>query len=102
MRLLIEALLKRSAYRVLHWSLSGPGCALDIETPWAGARECKIKKKEAEKDGGVAAVDCGEETFRRMHRPVGHRHHARQDEGGLTGEQADDYEKTANELQRAG
>ena len=73
-----------------------------VETPRTGAGSCEIKKDEAVEDRQLAFVQDRKEALRGMHHEIGDRRHARGQERGRPGEQADDQQNSADEFDDAG
>jgi hypothetical protein len=73
-----------------------------IDTPRTGAGECQVEEGKTVEHLGFAAIEQREEAARGADHEIGHRHFARQDEGGRPGEQADQQQQTANQFDDAG
>src|SRR5687768_16244763 len=76
-----------------------PPGELCVQAPRTGARGREIEEDEAEEDRRVAHVEGGEGALPGMIHPVGDRHLTRQDEGDRPGEQADQDQGAADQLE---
>jgi hypothetical protein len=73
-----------------------------VDAPRSGPRCEQIEVDEAIKNRKLSTVGNGPETSRRMGHEVRHRHLAAQDQSHGPGEESQDYEQAANELEHAG
>src|SRR2546430_13934379 len=73
-----------------------------VETPGPGASEGQIEEHKAEQDREIAAIEDGQEAPWRMSEEIGKRHLARENESNGTGEEPQDHQGAANELERSG
>ena len=84
--------------------LGRTGCSVaagGVDADGAGAGGGEVEKDEAEQDGGVAAVQGGKEALWKMRHEVGDGHVAGEQEGHRAGEQAEDDQQAAGDLQAA-
>src|SRR5271165_6240420 len=73
---------------------------LPVEAPGPAASNREIQEHKAVKHGELTLVEYGEETSRRMRHEIGDCHFARHDECGRAGEQSDQQQKAADDLDR--
>ena len=78
------------------------GLADRIEAPGSRAGEDEIQKDEAVNHRFIAAVEQWHKTFMKMANEIGRCHFAGKDESSRPGEQADQQQKAADQLEQAG
>src|SRR5580704_1419685 len=71
------------------------------QAPRAAARRGEIKEDKAIEDSKLALIENGKEAFLRMREKIGKRHLAGQNESDRAGEDAEEKQNAAGELQKA-
>jgi hypothetical protein len=75
------------------------GC---VQAPGAGSGGGEIKENEAEEDRGIALIYHRKETLRGVSNEIGGGQKAREHKSSEAGEEAEDDENAADDLERAG